>query len=191
MIRLYSIEKTEAIIHELTPLIRKVSADYGVPEAAIAAVLYREIKEIDLLDLAADTAVRLGCFPKRDSSTGYMQIFARVAIRALRFAAEHGIEKPQRLGMPDGMSEENPADVRRMWRKLNRDCAFNLRMGTLNLLAAAAEIVGETDFAAMNADGMKRTFSRYNANTRSVTTYGEEVWGYYLKYGGMSREEDL
>jgi hypothetical protein len=191
MIRLYSEEKTEAILRELGPLIRQVSADYGVPEAAITAILYREIKEIDLLDLAADTAVRLGCFPKRDSSTGYMQIFGRVAIRALRFAAEHGIEEPARLGMPDGMDEENPADVRRMWRKLNRDREFNLRMGTLNLLAAAAETVGDTDFEHMNADGMKRTFSRYNANTRSVTSYGEEVWGYYLKYGGTRREEDI
>ena len=64
-------------------------------------------------------------------------------------------------------------------------------MGTLNLLASAAETVGDTGFEHMNADGMKRTFSRYNANTRSVTSYGEEVWGYYLKYGGMRREEDL
>ena len=39
----------------------------------------------------------------------------------------------------NGMDEENPADVRRMWRKLNRDREFNLRMGTLNLLTAAAD----------------------------------------------------
>ncbi|MCR4906738.1 MAG: hypothetical protein K6A33_11735 [Clostridiales bacterium] len=188
MIRLYSPAKTEEIIQKLEPVIRQVSADYGVPGAAICAILFREIKEIDLMDAAADAAVRFGWFGRSDSSTGYMQIFGRVAIRALRFAQEHGIETPDRLGMPDGLDENVPADVRTMWLRLNRDTAFNLRMGTLNLLAAAHEAAGEADFGRLGADGMKRAFSRYNANTCSVTSYGEEVWGYYLKYGGESRE---
>lgn len=188
MIRLYSVAKTEEIIQKLAPVIRQVSADYGVPGAAICAVLFREIKEIDLWDAAADTAVRFGWFGRSDSSTGYMQIFGRVAIRALRFARDHGIETPDRLGMPDGLDEDVPADVRKMWLRLNRDTAFNLRMGTLNLLAAAYETAGELAFSRLGEDGMKHAFSRYNANTRTVTSYGEEVWGYYLKYGGESRE---
>ena len=187
VIRLYPPEKTERIIRELGPLLRQISLDYGVPAAAIMAILRREIGEIDLMDLAADAAVRLGWFSKKDSSTGYMQIFGRVAVRALRFAAARGIERPERLGMPDGMDEGNPADVRRMWLRLNRDREFNLRMGTLNLLAAAEEAAGETDFTCLSAEEIKRAFSRYNANTRSVTPYGEEVWEYYLKYGGVSR----
>ena len=35
---------------------------------------------------------------------------------------------------------------------------------------------------------MKKVFSRYNANTRKITAYGEEVYNYYLCYG--RREEN-
>ena len=185
MIRLYSPARTEKVIRGMDGMIARVSSDYGVPAAAIRAVLYREIKEIDLMDLAADAAVRIGVFGRRDSSTGYMQIFGRVAVRAMQFAEARGIETPAGLGMPEGMDPASDADVRRMWLRLNRDREFNLRMGALNLLAAADEAARQTDFSRLSEDGMKRTFSRYNANTTSVTRYGEEVFGYFLRYGGI------
>ena len=58
MFRLYSPRKTEQIIMKLEPVIRRVSSDYQVPEDVIRAVLFREIKEIDLFDVIADRIVR-------------------------------------------------------------------------------------------------------------------------------------
>ena len=182
MLRLYPPQKTEKILSRLSPLIDRISADYGVPAACIGAVLYREMTEMDLWDTAADLAVLF--FRRADSSTGYAQIFGRVAVRALAFADARGIETWERMGFERPLSDSDPGDVRRMWLRLHRDMEFNLRMGTLNLLAAADEVVGRTDFSGMSPDEMKRAFSRYNASTASVTKYGEAVYGQYLRRGG-------
>ena len=182
MIRLYSLRKVDAILKDLSPLADRAAADYGIPAACIRAMLYRETKEIDLFDVAADTAVLLGLFGRDDCSTGYAQIFSRVAIRALGFAEENGIERASRFGFDRALSDRDPADVRAVWLRLYRDREFNLRMGTLNLLAAAQEAVGSFDYAGLSPEEMKRAFSRYNANTRTVTAYGEEVFEYYLRF---------
>jgi len=182
MLRLFSPKKTEEILARLSPLIDRISGDYDVPAACIRAVLYREMTEIDLWDPAADLAVLL--FGRADSSTGYAQIFGRVAVRALAFADARRIETWERMGFERPLSDADPADVRRMWLRLNREAEFNLRMGTLNLLAAADEVVGNTDFSGMTPDELKRAFSRYNASTSSVTGYGEAVYAYYLRFCG-------
>ena len=184
MLRLYTLKRTAEIVAAMDPLIVRVSGEYGVPAACMRAVLFRGIREIDLMDAAADTAVRLGLFGRTDSSTGYAQIFSRTAIRALRFAEERGIETAESLGFSSLPSTDAAEDVRRMWLRLNRDRTFNLRMGTLNLLAAADEAAGETDFSRMTAEDLKRVFSRYNSSSCAVSSYGEEVYGLYLRFGG-------
>ena len=193
MKKLYSIEKTKQIIRELGPVLEKIQADYRVPQAVMEAILFREMKEIDLLDAAADFVVRNLILSeltgRRDCSTGYAQIYAYVAINALNFAAKRGIEMPMRLGLPTRriFDPKSPSDVRSIWLRLNRDVEFNLRMAALNVLAAADEVNGSIDLDSFTADQLKRVFSRYNANTRSITAYGEEVYGYYLRY----READI
>ncbi len=182
MIRIYSSKQVLSLIEKLAPLIRRIGGEYGVPEECVKAVLYREMKEIDLLDAAADAAVRFGLFGKKDCSTGFAQIFSYVAIRALDFAEGRGIETAENLGIERPLSEKNPEDIRRIWLRLNEDREFNLRMGTLNLLAAAEEVVGSTDFSRFTEEETKKVFSRYNANTRRVTAYGEEVYGYFLRF---------
>ena len=188
MFRLYSPRKTEQIIMKLEPVIRRVSSDYQVPEAVIRAVLFREIKEIDLFDVIADRIVRSpvlsSWFHRTDSSTGYGQIFAWVAINALHFAETQGIENAENIGLSADhvYDKDSPGDRRLMWMKLNSDREFNLRMSVLNLLSCAFEMTGKTDFSAMNEEELKLTLSRYNANTKRITAYGEETYGYYLKY---------
>ena len=190
MIRLYSSKKAEKITESLSDILDQIERDYGVPAACMKAVLFREIKEIDLADLAADCIVRSRLLSRlagrRDSSTGYAQIFAYVAINALNFAAEQGIENAQGLGLPAGFVSDpkNSEDIRIMWLKLNRDRAFNLRMAALNLLAASFEVNGHYDLAHSAPEELKKTFSRYNANTKRITGYGEEVYGYYLRFTG-------
>ncbi len=193
MCRLYSLNKTEQIIRGLAPLIRGISSDYSVPEALIKAVLYREIKEIDLMDILVDAVVgnRMlsSLLHRTDSSTGYGQIFSWVAIDALHFAEERGFENAANLGLPTEhpLSKNSPEDRRLVWLRLHNDREFNLRMSALNLLSCASEMTGKTDFSAMNEEELKRTLSRYNADTKQVTAYGEETFGYYLRYlrGGI------
>ena len=107
MFKLYSKKKAKQIIETYGGWITHVSETYSVPEAYIKAILYKEIIEINLLDPLADFAVktywvryglrkrlyqkgfvkraeprfRHGILGKKDSSTGYAQIFAYVALQ--------------------------------------------------------------------------------------------------------------
>ena len=202
MIKLYSVKKTERILAEYDGWIETVSKRYAIPSTMIKAVLRKEIADIDLLDPAADLLVRLcylrrrlfgrgtvkrrGILGKRDSSTGYAQIFAYVAINAANYALEYGLDDAAGLGLPEDrrLDGTNEDDLHAMWLRLKRDSRFNIQMGALNLISAAEEMNGHTNFARYTPEELQRTFTRYNAKTDHVTAYGKEVYGYYLKYGG-------
>ena len=194
LFRIYSPGRTEKIIREMEPAIRKAAQEYGVPEACLKAIMFRETKEIDLFDLAVDLVVRSKhlsrLLHRRDSSTGYMQIFGFVGVNAVNFAIDNGIATGASLGLQEGrrLNVSDPEDVRSIWLRLNRDREFNLRLAALNVLAAAQEVNGSMQFEAFSPEEMKKVFSRYNANTRKITAYGEEVYNYYLRYG--RREEN-
>ena len=205
MIRLYGAKKAERLVAEYSPWIETVSARYGIPAACMKAVLRKEIADIDLFDPLADHVVALnwrrfdlcrlfcktyeprksrGVFAKTDSSTGYAQIFAWVAIDAVNYALSRGLEGEEGLGIAPGerLSKDSARDRERMWRLLCRDKKFNIRMGILNLIAAAEEVNGHTDFVGYLPEEYKKMFTRYNANTRTITPYGEEVYRYYRQY---------
>ena len=210
MLRLYSGKRTARILARYAGWIAELSRRFGLPEAWIKAVLRREIEEIDLLDLAADALVRLywlrwrlrrllcrlhlcrraeprprrGPLGKRDSSTGYAQIFAAVAIDAANYALERGLEDAAGLGLPEGRrpDRERSEDLCAMWRRLARDPRFNIRMGALNMLAAAEEMNGHTDIARYGPEELQRAFTRYNAKVDRITDYGRRVYAYYLDY---------
>ena len=117
MLRLYRPAKAEKIIRCYSPWLDTLAERYGIPAACMKAVLRKEIADIDLFDPLADAMVAFnwlrydlktrlfrrqgaaadvppsgrGVFAKRDSSTGYAQIFAFVALRAVRFAEESGL----------------------------------------------------------------------------------------------------
>ena len=85
MLKLYSETAARQIIARCSDLIGASSSKFGVPDAWIRAILFRELTEIDLMDLVADFAVRFyyfryrlfcrtpsaasGFFGKKDSST--------------------------------------------------------------------------------------------------------------------------
>ena len=188
MFRLYSLNRTQKVISKMEPAIRRVSDEYRVPQSALKAVMYRETKEIDLFDAAADVIVLVKTLGKllhrTDSSTGYMQIYGFVGVNALNFASDHGIPLPEVPGLSAGRRPDarDAGDVRAVWLKLHGDREFNLRLAALNLLSCAWDMNGSCDFAAFTPEEMKRTFSRYNANTKTITRYGEEVYGYFQEY---------
>ena len=210
MLKLYSAAKTERIIAEYTPWNETVSARYGIPAACMKAVLRREIADIDLFDPLADLLVwfnwlrfdlrrllyrlglvrseeprlRRGPFAKRDSSTGYGQIFAFVAVNAVIYALQRGLDDEAALGFAPG-ERPDPNSLRdreRMWRHLQRDKKYNIRLSTLNLISAGEEMNGHTEFGRYTPEEYRRMFTRYNANVRTVTPYGEKVYEYFLKY---------
>ena len=194
MIRLYGRRKTEQILADCRDQIESLEARFGVPSAAMLAILRQELPQIDLMDLLADQAVLLhwsmarllGHPPRRgkqDSSTGYAQVFAATAINSINFAADAGITDYKSLGLltDHRLSRENPADLRMIWLMLHRDRNFNLLCAALTLLSAAREMTGRIDFAGYTSEEWQLIFTRYNANTHQITPYGREAYRHYTQ----------
>ena len=195
MLKLYSKKKVKRLLAGYAAWIEQVSACTGVPAACIRAVLSQEMCDIDLMDPVADLAVRFywlrwrlrvgrtprllrGALGKKDSSTGFGQIFAYVAIRALNFAESRGLPACDWLGLADArqLREDRDEDRQWMWTLLHRDQKANILLSALNLLAAAEEMTGRRDFAALSPEELQLTFTRYNANVRHITAYGRRVY---------------
>ncbi|MBQ7737273.1 MAG: hypothetical protein IJT62_05495 [Oscillospiraceae bacterium] len=207
MIRLYSPARTERLLDGLSPRLREASERYGVPEACLRAVLYQEMTRMDVLDLPADWLVSLRHrlwrlrrsspggreLPpgKFDSSTGYAQIFAGTAIDAIRFACSRGLADPAALGFAERLPDRSsPADLDRVWDRLHRDRDFNLVCCALNLLSAGEEMTGRVDFPGYTPEELKLVFTRYNANVRRITPYGEQVYELYRRYSGAAERAE-
>ena len=198
MFRYYSVSRAREIIAENRECIDRACAPCGLPPACLKAVLLKEIPELSFGDTAADLIVSLNWIryslfhiftPERhtrnplrnfDSSTGYAQIFGRVAIEAVNFARERGISCPP--GIPEELSPSDPDDLKMVWGRLHRDTQFNLSCAALNLVHAAFQMTGRTDFGSFGPEELKLVFSRYNGNVRRITRYGEEAYAYYLAY---------
>ena len=193
MIRLYSDRRARGIIARCLPQIIAAERDFGVPRACMQAILYRELTAMDWLDPLADLCValywrlqplwdRLRLPAKRDSSTGYGQVFAASAIRAINYAAEKGIADSRKLCVPIPLDEKDPQQIKLIWRRLRRDREFNIRASCLCLLLAAEEVNGSTNFPAFTPQEMQLAFTRYNARTQTVTQYGRDAYRYYTAY---------
>ena len=185
MLRLYTPARVERIIDKYDPKIREICGRYGLPPAVLKAVLYTEMIRLDLLDIAADAAVRMGAFFKKDSSTGYAQIFGYVALNAANFAADRGLASYASLGLEENgrrLDPKNPADVWKVWQKIHKDPAANLEFAALNLLSCAEEMTGRIDFCSVTPGELKLILSRYNGRVKQITDYGEEAYGHYLRY---------
>ena len=69
-----------------------------------------------------------------------------------------------------------------VWKRLFTDPKANIELAIANLLAAADEVIGRTDFETFTADELKLVFTRYNANVRHVTPYGEDAYRAYRAF---------
>ena len=184
MIRLFSDKKARQVLEEESDWIATVAERYNVPRAAIQAILFQEMTSSDALDPFADFVAWLGVFPKKDSSTGYAQIFGYVGLNAINFAVDRGLTTYEALGIDvdHRLDPSNRKDVRVVWKRLHHDPHANIEIATLNLLAAANETVGRTDFDTFTPEELKMVFTRYNADVKHITAYGEKTYGYYEKF---------
>ena len=189
MIKIYSPRRTEAILARYGAWIDEVSGRYALPAGLLRALLYKEMTEIDLLDLAADLIVAAGCFRKKDSSTGYGQVFGATGVRAINFALERGMTDCRALGLSCDrpLGKENADDVRMVWKLLHRNQKANIEIAALTLLCAAEEMTGRIDFPGYSEQELKLILTRYNADVRHVTPYGEQVYNLYLNKAGHNR----
>ena len=186
MLRLIGASRARRIIGGHAEWIHAVSSRYGVPEAALKAILFQEMTMIDLADPIVDLAVLLRLPGRSDSSTGYAQIFGYVGLNAANFAVDRGLATYESLGIRSAhrLDPGNPDDVRLVWLMLHRDARANIELAALNLLAAADEVVGRTEFDGFTEGELKLVLTRYNANVRGITPYGERAYGRYLEFGG-------
>lgn len=187
MIKIYSPRRSDAILRRYAAWIDAVSDHYALPAGLLRAVLFKEMTEIDLLDLAADLVVAAGCFRKKDCSTGYGQIFGATGIRAINFALEHGMNDFLALGLSCDclLDAKNADDVRRVWKLQHRSPKANIEIAALTLLCAAEEMTGRIEFASYSEKELKLILTRYNADVRHITPYGEAV---YALYTGTKRQ---
>ena len=184
--RLFSPERAERIIAGYDEWIGVVSQRYGVPAALIKAVLYQEMTQIDQFDVLADVAVQIAPHHIRDSSTGYAQIFGRVGLIAVNYAVDHGLATYESLGIDakHRLDPDNRHDVFKVWVKLHGDAKANIEIATLNLLVCADEMVGRTDFNDFTDDELKLVLTRYNADVKRVTPYGEQSFAHFKRFCG-------
>lgn len=195
MLKLYSPKAAERILRRYDGTIRAVAARYALPAPFIDALLYTELVRIDLLDPLADAVVALNhrfgtaLLGKRDSSTGFGQIFGFVAVNAANFAVSRGLTSYTSLGLPERkLDPADSADIRLVWHRLNREPDFNIELCALNLLAAAEEVTGHMDFSGFTPDEIRRVYTRYNGTVPHVTPYGEEAYRHYLRYAAAMPE---
>ena len=200
MLKLYSRKKVSQLLARHAPWIQQVAERSGVPAGCIRAVLYQEMCGIDLLDPIADLAVcfywlrwrlrggkapRLlrGALRKKDSSTGYGQIFAYVAINALNQAEDQGLPAYDWLGLSDTrqLRPDRDEDLQWIWHLLHRDQRANILLSALNLRSAAEEMTGRTAFSSFSPEELQLTFTRYNAKVGHITAYGKQVYTRYLQ----------
>ncbi len=195
MLKLYGEKRINRIMDGCGEWIKSIEERFGLPSAALKAVLRQELSQIDLIDLAADQAViaywrfyrllgRAPRFGKRDSSTGYTQVFAATAIDSLNFAFDRQLTDARSLGLfiDHKLQKTNPSDLHMIWQMLHRDRFFNLLCAALTLIAAADEMNGTTDFSRYTPLQWQLTFSRYNADTRRITRYGQQAYSGYQSY---------
>ena len=184
MIHLISAKKARGILRRYADWIETLSKRYRVPSAAIKAILYQEMIQIDLLDPLVDLVVLTGLFPKKDSSTGFAQIFGYVGLNAVNFAVDHGLATYESLGFSVGhrLDSTNSRDARMVWLRLRRNTHANIEIATLNILAAADEMTGRIDFSTFSEEELQLVFTRYNANVHYVTAYGRQAYRNYLEF---------
>lgn len=197
MLNLYSEENALSVLEENAAQIDDICGACGLPPAYLRAVLMMELTRMDILDPLADTVVAVNWLGapllrpaaedknplrKLDSSTGPGQIFSSVAIQAIRFARERGVSVAAIRDLRPELSEDDPEDLRLVWRRLKRDTAFNLSCAALNLLLCAWQMTGRVAFDSYSPQEIKLIFTRYNADVKHVTAYGEEAYAWYLRF---------
>ncbi|ABP53130.1 glycoside hydrolase domain-containing protein [Salinispora tropica] len=147
-------------------------------KALIQAPVMWELRKLNPLDPLADDAVRAGL--KDDSSTGWGQIFAWVAIEARNYCVQQGIIN----GLPLSSS-----DKRAVWDLL-QDPHYNIPTAAYLTIYNAHQVgIPRPSLTTDQAD-TQALLARYNGTGDGAQQYGRELIGLYNvleNYNSLSR----
>lgn len=197
MLNLYSEENALRVLEKNAAQIESICRECALPQAYLKSVLMMELTRMDVLDPVADAVVAVNWLgspllrpasetrsplQKLDSSTGPGQIYSRVAIQAIRFTRSRGISTAAVRDLRPELSADDPDDLRLVWKRLRHDTVFNLSCAALNLIHCAWQMTGRIDFEGYTPQETKLIFTRYNADVKHVTVYGEAAYAWYLRF---------
>ncbi len=147
-------------------------------KALIQAPVLWELRKLNPLDVLADEAVKKGL--KDDSSTGWGQIFAWVAIQARNYCMQQGIIHGTTL---------SSSDTRAVWDLL-QDPHYNIRsVAYLTVYNAHQLGIARPSLTTGEAD-TQALLARYNGTGDAAAKYGRELIGLYKvleNYNKLSR----
>ncbi|GAB1643801.1 glycoside hydrolase domain-containing protein [Krasilnikovia sp. MM14-A1259] len=147
-------------------------------KALIQAPVLWELRKLNALDPIADDAVRHGL--KDDSSTGWGQIFAWVAMEARNYCIQQGIINGTPL---------NGNDKRTVWDRL-QDPNYNITTAAYLTIYNAHQVgIDRPSLTTGQADAQK-LLARYNGTGDGAEQYGRELVGLYNvleNYNKLSR----
>jgi peptidoglycan hydrolase-like protein with peptidoglycan-binding domain len=160
----------DAVVINADWLFTSLSRQLGMRKALIQAPVFWEMRQLNPADFAKDEAVKAGL--DNDSSTGWGQIFAWVAIEARNYCVEQGIINGQMLDLATQRHE--------VWTKLHEDQVYNISTVAYLTIYNAFQINLPRPGLNMSFADIQRILSRYNGEPSQVTEkYGQDVGGLY------------
>ncbi|QOV36131.1 DUF1906 domain-containing protein [Streptomyces ferrugineus] len=148
-------------------------------KALVQAPVLWELRKWNVLDKVADEEVKAG--RRDDSSTGWGQIFAWVAIAARNYCIDKGIINGDRL------TEDDRRDV---WNRLHDDPMYNITTAAyLTIFNAYQTNVPRPGLNTSDSD-TQEILARYNGVDEGAQKYGRELIGLYQvleRYNRISR----
>ncbi|MFE0819588.1 glycoside hydrolase domain-containing protein [Streptomyces sp. NPDC058847] len=137
-------------------------------KALVQAPVLWELRKWNVLDKAADEAVKDGNLS--DCSTGWGQIFAWVAIAARNYCIDNGIINGDRL------TDDDKASV---WERLHDEPTYNITTAAyLTIYNAYQTHVPRPGLDTSDSD-TEKILARYNGTGEGAQKYGRELIGLY------------
>ncbi|MGW6892248.1 glycoside hydrolase domain-containing protein [Streptomyces chartreusis] len=158
-------------------------------KALIQTPVLWELRKLNPLDFAADTAVKTGL--DDDCSTGWGQIFAWVAIEARNHCVRQGIINGQIL--------DRGQDLAAVWTQLNEDPIYNMKTAAYLTIFNAHQIGHPRPGLETSDSASELLLARYNGPlivdgepNGPALEYGRQLLGLYRvleKYYRLSRNQ--
>ncbi|MDC0768631.1 glycoside hydrolase domain-containing protein [Streptomyces sp. HD] len=158
-------------------------------KALIQTPVLWELRKLNPLDFAADTAVKAGV--KDDCSTGWGQIFAWVAIEARNYCVREGII--------NGPILDRGRDLGSVWTQLNEDAIYNIKTASYLTIYNAHQISRPRPAPDTGEADSEQILARYNGPltvdgkpNEPALEYGRQLIGLYRvleKYYRLSRNQ--
>lgn len=149
-------------------LFTSVARQLRLRKAIVQAPVIWELRQLNPTDWVADELVENGF--RDDSSTGWGQIFARVAIEARNYCSQNGIINGPLL---------SESDVPGVWKALHNEETYNIRTAAYLTIYNAHQLLLPRPSVTTSAADTQAILARYNGTGDVAQKYGQDVKGLY------------